>query len=104
MDRGPRRVSRWRTARIAGRGAARITLGLAAGAFGARGGVAAAGNGLRSAVCLALAELSSAHAQLTAPQAVRKLRRSLGSFVPKGVRLLAQVAELVDALVSGTSG
>jgi hypothetical protein len=41
---------------------------------------------------------------LTAPEAVRRLRRSHGPLAPKAVRLLAQVAELVDALVSGTSG
>src|SRR3984957_14439452 len=84
--------------------AARLTLRLAASAFAARGVVTGAGDCLRSAVCLALAELSPAHAQLTAPQAVRKLRGSLGLLAPKGVRLPAQVAELVDALVSGTSG
>jgi hypothetical protein len=41
---------------------------------------------------------------LTAPDALRRLRRSLEPLAPEGVRLLAQVAELVDALVSGTSG
>ena len=89
------------------RRAARITFGFAAATtatFGTVRAMAAAGNCLRSAVCLALAELSPAHAQLTAPQAVRKLRGSLGPVAPKGVRLPAQVAELVDALVSGTSG
>ena len=78
-------------------------LGLTAG-FGAVCTVTAAGNRLRRAESLALAELAPAHTQLTAPRAVRKLRRSLGPMAQKGVRLLAQVAELVDALVSGTSG
>ncbi len=66
------------------RRAARITFRLATAALGAMRAVAAAGNCLRSAVRLALAELSPAHAQLTAPQAVRKLRGSLGPTGPEG--------------------